>query len=81
MKWEQSSGTAVIVWGDVRVTIDTRKETITSERGGTSTSISPVSITRSSASLWIPLRSLLESSGQTIRLVSKTQTEHRIQSL
>ncbi|MNW54046.1 Peptidoglycan-N-acetylglucosamine deacetylase [compost metagenome] len=81
VKWEQSSGTAVIVWGDVRVTIDTRKETITSESGGTSTSISPVSITRSSASLWIPLRSLLESSGQTIRLVSKTQTEHRIQSL
>ncbi|MNC48168.1 hypothetical protein D3C75_972670 [compost metagenome] len=78
VKWDQSSRTALIVWGDVRIMIDTRKETITGEQGETSARISPVAINQDKSSLWIPLRTLLESSGQTIVSVAANQQERRV---
>ncbi|MNO66503.1 Peptidoglycan-N-acetylglucosamine deacetylase [compost metagenome] len=81
VKWDQSSKSAFIVWGDVRIVVDTRKETITSEQGATSTRISPVAINHDKSSLWIPLRTLLEISGQTIVSVAANQQERRVKAL
>ncbi|MNZ33048.1 Peptidoglycan-N-acetylglucosamine deacetylase [compost metagenome] len=78
VKWDQSSKTAAIAWGDVRIVIDTRSEKITGEQGETSARISPVAINHDKSSLWIPLRTLLESSGQTIVSVAANQQERRV---
>ncbi|SDF97582.1 Peptidoglycan/xylan/chitin deacetylase, PgdA/CDA1 family [Fontibacillus panacisegetis] len=78
VKWDQSNRTAVIVWGDVRIIIDTKRETITGEQGESSARKGPVAINHDKSSLWIPLRTLLESSGQTIVSVAASQKERRV---
>lgn len=80
VKWNPLNKTAIVIWDDVRVHIDTRKETIQAVQGETTARLSPVNITRRSSSLWIPLRSLLESSGQTIVSVSSDGQERRVKS-
>lgn len=80
VKWDPLNKTAIVIWGDVRVHVDTRKEMIQAVQGETTARLSPVNITRRSSSLWIPLRSLLESSGQTIVSVASDGQERRVKS-
>lgn len=78
VKWDPLNKAAIVIWDDVRVQVDTKKESIQTQQGETTAHLSPVNITRRSSSLWIPLRTLLESSGQTIVSVSTDGQERRV---
>lgn len=81
VKWDALNKTAIVMWDDAQVRIDTRKETIQAMKGATMARLSPVDMTFRSSSLWIPLRSLLESSGQTIVSATSDSQERRVKSM
>ncbi|WP_246054349.1 polysaccharide deacetylase [Paenibacillus anaericanus] len=81
VSWNHKGRSAVISWGKATVTLDTEKNTLAVEVQGQLLEQNGVKLEVKNGSLWLPLRTLLETTGHDVVSVISGVEENRVQAL